>query len=51
LLKEKDLLQQSATAGQACPLREAVQKGIGSGEATPLNMDEIITEARQQQKS
>lgn len=47
LLKEKDLLQQVKLAA----LREAVQKGIDSGEATPLNMNEIIAEARQQQKS
>lgn len=47
LLKEKDLLQQAKLAA----LREAVQKGIDSGEATPLNMDEVIAEARQQQKS
>lgn len=47
LLKEKDLLQQAKLAA----LREAVQKGIDSGEATPFNMDEIIAEARQQQKS
>lgn len=47
LLKEKDLLQQAKLAA----LREAVQKGIDSGEATPLYMNEIIAEARQQQKS
>ncbi|HEX5054858.1 MAG TPA: type II toxin-antitoxin system ParD family antitoxin [Gammaproteobacteria bacterium] len=47
LLKEKDLLQQAKLAA----LREAVQKGIDSGKATPLNMDEIIAEARKQQKS
>jgi hypothetical protein len=32
-------------------LKEAIRKGIESGEATPLDMNEIIAEARQRQKS
>lgn len=46
LLKDKDLLKQAKLEA----LREAVKKGIDSGEATPLDMEEVIAKARQQFK-
>lgn len=42
LMKEKDLLQEAKLKA----LREAVQKGIDSGESTPLDMDDILNKAR-----
>lgn len=40
LLEEQDLLRQVKLQ----KLREEIQKGIDSGEATPLDMEEIIRE-------
>ncbi|HLP91142.1 MAG TPA: type II toxin-antitoxin system ParD family antitoxin [Nostocaceae cyanobacterium] len=43
LLKEQDTLKEMRLA----ELRQEIQKGIDSGESTPLNMSEIITKAKQ----
>lgn len=46
LLKEQDALKEIRLA----QLRREIQLGIDSGESTPLNMDEIIAKAKQQQQ-
>jgi antitoxin ParD1/3/4 len=46
LLKEQDALKEIRLA----ELRLQIQQGIDSGESTPLNMNEIITKAKQQQR-
>ncbi|MBD2295178.1 type II toxin-antitoxin system ParD family antitoxin [Anabaena sphaerica FACHB-251] len=46
LLKEQDTLKEIRLA----ELRREIQKGIDSGESTPLNMSEIIAKAKQQRQ-
>ena len=46
LLKEKDASQQAKLQG----LREAIMVGIDSGAATPLDMNQVIAEARTKYK-
>lgn len=42
LLKDQDSIEETKLA----VLKEEIQKGLESGESTPLNMTEIIAEAR-----
>ncbi len=46
LLKEQDTLKEIRLA----ELRREIQKGIDSGESTPLNISEIIAKAKQQRQ-
>lgn len=47
LLQERDRMQEI----QIQQLKQEIQTGLDSGEATPLNMQEVKTQARRSRKS